>query len=139
MAENIADTTVPNENSSETINWEERAKKAEAKIVEMKKQDEEQAPKEVKEEPATSKEAYTKEDLDEAVKKAVKEYHIQAKEQEYENNINETNSSSIGWEDVAVQKGFEPISADEYVKLSEKEKDNYREECLSNLWELTVL
>lgn len=139
MAENIADTTVKNENSSETINWEERAKKAEAKIVEMKKQDEEQAPKEVNEEPAEPKEAYTKEDLDDAVKKAVKEYHIQAKEQEYENNINETNSSSIGWEDTVAQKGFEPISADEYVKLSEKEKDDYRAECLSNLWELTVL
>lgn len=133
MAENIADTTDKNESE---INWEERAKKAEAKIVDMKKGEEKQeAPKEQEKE----EEHYTKDALEEAVKKALKEQAIQNKEDEYKQNINETNSASIWGEESASTESFSPIEASEYLKLNTKERDDYREKCLAELWELTVL
>lgn len=135
MAENIADTTVKNEETS--VNWEERAKKAEAKIVELKTQDETKA--EDKPEPKSEEKVFTKEDLKKAIKEEMKEFHIQNQEDKYQENINETNSSSIWTEDAVVNETFSLVEANEYLNMNTKDKENYRAKCLSEFWELSVL
>lgn len=128
MAENIAEQTDSNETS---INWEERAKKAEAKIVDLKKQDEPKAEPE-------KKEGFNKDDLDKAIKEALKEQAIQSQEEQYKQNIDETNSSSIWTEDAATTEQFQVVWANDYLKMSQREKDDYRKNCLDNLGELVV-
>lgn len=124
MAENIANE----------INWEARAIKAEAAIVNLKNSLKEEEPKkqeEVKQEEVIKEEPT----IDELVEKRYQEYLAEKENAGILNNQAQTNWASISEEPV-ISNTFNKLEPDEYLKLSTEDKNKYNKESISKFWDI---
>lgn len=133
MAENTAVETV------ETFTLEEmqaKLAKAEAKIVELKNsQKAETNSEEEKEEVKVP--TFWKEEVEAMIKEALKANAINAQEDEYRQNQNETNSASVGNEEAVSSSSFNTLSIDDYSKLSPSGQREYIRNSTEKLWEVS--
>ena len=125
MEENI-DVTLDIENTNE-IDWEARAKKAEAAIVSMKTKSEKSPVEEVKKDEVN---------LDEIIETKVK---ARLAEIEVENNQNLTASMSLSWDENLNWWLTKIISLSEFDKLPQKLKSDYIKTVNTEHWEVKFL
>ena len=137
MSENNA------ENSVETKSVEELTAalaKAEAKIVDLKKtpstketSSNENEEKEKQEAPET----FWKEQVDAMIKEALKTSAVEAQEEQYKANQNETNNMSTWNEDPVSNSGFKSITVWEYTSMTPTAQREYMKSSNDKTWEVT--
>lgn len=131
---NIADTSV------ETVDWEARAKKAEAKIVELKTTSS-PSKEEKEEDKGVQEEEKDKLDIDALVEQKLEAYlkqkWIEAQENKYKQNQDLSNTHTI-WDEEPSSglNGFKVLSVDEYSSLSPAQQREYSRESLNKNWEI---
>lgn len=132
MDENIV-VPADNENTA-IVDWEARAKKAEATIVSMKKTTEVIPVKEeIKEEIDIDKL------IEEKLQAKFTELSVKKEEEVFDRNVELTNSMSLTWEEKPNGNQFKTLSMAEYDKLSQPMKRDYIKTSTSIHWEFVVL
>lgn len=132
---NIADGSVETPSVEEL---QERLKKAEAKIVEMKKSSEQKS-----EETPSNKQEEEKVDLDkkinELLEAKLKSLNEEKEADKYEVNQDKTNSMSMAWEEHIWWNWFKWISLSEFDKMSPIQKREYIQSSTSTNWEVVFI
>lgn len=136
MDENI-EVALDLQNTNENIDWEARAKKAEAAIVAMKtKSDTPEKKEEIKQEEEVKEEV----NIDDIIERKLAEklaYLTEKKEEEEVNNNQKiTASLSLSWEDNNTPVDGKLLSMKEYDKLSPALRRDYIKSTSAEYWEV---
>lgn len=132
MTNEIADGSVetPKEN---VIDWEARAKKAEAKIVDMKNSLEDKQPEEVDLDKKIS------ELLESKLAALTQKEEKEKQEEKYEANQDTTNSMSMSWGENIGWTWFKWVSLSDFDKMSPEQKRQYITESTNTNWEVIFI
>lgn len=136
MTNEIADGSVktPEEN---VIDWEARAKKAEAKIVDMKNSLEDKQPENKNEEVDLDKKI--SELLESKLAALTQKEEKEKQEEKYEANQDTTNSMSMSWGENIGWTWFKWVSLSDFDKMSPEQKRQYITESTNTNWEVIFI
>lgn len=140
MTDEIADGTVKTPDVDVQVNWEARAKKAEAKIVDMKKDTSTDTDKE-KSEDTSNKEVDLDKKISDLLEAKLSEMNNKdeiKEEDKFIANQNISNSMSIWW-DARSNTSDWHLSFDDYWKLSVNARKEYCNNNKNDKWDVIFI